>query len=91
MSIKKGKEEYHSLEDLIKILKSNKNTIEYDIRAGILKGQYYVADSDLKAFLDRKEKDAERKEKHRVRLQKKQKESEEREKIRIKRDEPTIL
>lgn len=91
MSIKKGKEVYHSLEDLCKILKSNKEAIEYDIKMDHLKGQYYVADSDLKAFLDQKEKYAEGKERQRVRLEKKQKEREEREKIRIGRDEPTIL
>ena len=59
MSIKKGKEVYHSLEDLIKILKSNKNAIEYDIKMGILKGQYFVKDTDLKAFLEARKKQKE--------------------------------
>ena len=55
-------EKYYLVEDLAKILPLTKNTIRMYIRKGRLRGQklgklFYVSNTDLRKFLDGREKD----------------------------------
>lgn len=55
-------EKYYLVEDLAKILPLTKNTVRMYIRKGRLRGQklgklFYVSNTDLRKFLDGREKD----------------------------------
>ena len=64
MSIKIRGEKYYLVEDLVNILPLTKNTIRKYIRKGRIRGQklgklFYVSNSDLRAFLDGRDKSGE--------------------------------
>ena len=64
MPIKIRGEKYYLVEDLVSILPLTKNTIRKYIRKGRIRGQklgklFYVSNSDLRAFLDGRDKSGE--------------------------------